>query len=93
MSNYQCSCGFQAENADQLDDHLGLSLIPDNDVAPDGQIHAEAATSEPTTEGAPGSGKACTCGFTGTAPEIDAHILLTFAPDEVSDSNQHAAIP
>jgi serine/threonine-protein kinase RsbW len=43
MKGNQCLCGYQATSDDDLADHLGELLIPGNDMAEDGQFHAEAA--------------------------------------------------
>jgi hypothetical protein len=51
-------------------------LIPDNDTAPDGQVHAEAGRDQPRTGGILG----CLCGLTGTACDLDEHLLRVLAP-------------
>ena len=76
MTDHSCGCGYQASSPEDLAAHLGEMLIPDDDTAPDGQVHAEAARDQPRTGGI----LACLCGLTGTASELDAHILSVLAP-------------
>ena len=52
-----CACGYEPDGPRDMADHLGEMFIPFDDVAPDGQAHAEAAR-----DTAFGS-LACVCGF------------------------------
>jgi hypothetical protein len=87
MNDYTCACGYEAVSGDELADHLGDMLIPDDDLAPDGVRHAEAA------------GQArhrCLCGLTArTGTELDEHLLAVFTvADAVGrDGRRHAASP
>jgi serine/threonine-protein kinase RsbW len=70
-----CGCGYQADNAEDLTDHLGEFYTTDDDVAPDGQAHAEAGGGTP--------GRHCLCGFTADADaSLDDHLLHAFTPDD-----------
>jgi hypothetical protein len=80
MTNNSCGCGYQASSPEDLTDHLAETLIPDDDTAPDGQVHAEAARDEPHIGGI----LACLCGFTGTASELDEHFLRALAPRDMT---------
>ena len=72
----ECSCGFEATDDYSLSDHLGEVVIPLNDLAPDGQVHAEAAQDN-------GPSAACLCGVTPrTADDLDAHLLAAFTPPD-----------
>ncbi len=75
MSDYECGCGFQADSAADLSDHLGEVFLTGDDIAPDGRVHAEAG------DGAPGT--RCLCGLTvGTGTDLDDHLLRAFTPDD-----------
>jgi hypothetical protein len=65
-----CVCGYEAASEQELADHIGEMMIPDDDTAADGIRHAEAT-------GSAGSG--CLCGFTAR-PEtsLDGHLLAVF---------------
>ena len=76
MSDHDCECGYQAESAEDLIDHLGDVFLADNDIAPDGRVHAEAADSD-----APG--RRCLYGFAADAAlALDDHLLCAFIPDD-----------
>lgn len=47
MPLHSCACGYRAESTEDFADHLGEMFIPANDIAPDGQVHAEAARTDP----------------------------------------------
>jgi anti-sigma regulatory factor (Ser/Thr protein kinase) len=75
MSDLDCACGYQADTAVDLADHLGEAYITDDDIAPDNQAHAE--TGDGRTPG-----WRCLCGFSGdTAAGLDDHLLRVFTPD------------
>jgi hypothetical protein len=78
MTEHSCQCGYKASSPEDLTDHLGEMLIPDDGTAPDGQVHAEAARDEPRIGGI----VACLCGFRGTAGELDSHLLSALAPGD-----------
>jgi hypothetical protein len=72
-----CACGYEAGTAVDLADHLAEAFSADDDVAPDGHVHAEAWS--------PGTryGKACLCGFRATdAGILDTHLLAVFTPPD-----------
>jgi anti-sigma regulatory factor (Ser/Thr protein kinase) len=73
-----CSCGYEAGNPTDLADHLGEVFIPSDDIAFDGQAHAEAAR-----EGdRPGSLiQTCICGFASDGA-LDEHFRRVFTPDD-----------
>jgi hypothetical protein len=78
MSDYTCACGYEAATAEELGDHIGEMVIPPDDIAPDGQAHAEAARDKRRT-GADQTGSRCLCGFTsGTATGLDDHLVAAF---------------
>ena len=71
MPEFSCSCGYQATSDDDLTDHLSHALIPADDRAGDGQLHAEAAHLP---------GQTCLCGYAADAVDVlDAHLLAAFA--------------
>jgi anti-sigma regulatory factor (Ser/Thr protein kinase) len=75
MSDLDCACGYQANTAEDLADHLGEAYITDDDIAPDNQAHAE------TGDGRTPAWR-CLCGFSGdTAAGLDDHLLRVFTPD------------
>jgi hypothetical protein len=66
-----CACGYDATSEDDLTDHLSRALIPADDKAPDGQLHAEAVGHSPWT---------CLCGHhAATLDALDAHLLTAFS--------------
>jgi hypothetical protein len=70
MNDRICACGFEADSDDELADHVGDMMIPDDDTAADGVRHAEAAGQ---------AGHRCLCGFTaGTGLVLDEHLLAVF---------------
>jgi hypothetical protein len=70
MTDHVCACGFEAISDDELADHVGDLMIPDDDIAPDGARHAEAA--------GPG-GHQCLCGFRAdSGAALDEHLLAVF---------------
>ena len=93
MTTYDCECGHQGASDDDLTAHLGEWLIPRNDTAEDGAVHAEAARDpepHPADEHG-GAGKAGNgasqltfrylCGFTSrTSAGLDAHLIAVFTP-------------
>jgi len=94
MNQLSCTCGYQAEDPDDLAIHFGEMFIPVNDTAADGQIHNEAAQDNPrdSTSPAPRT-MTCRCGFTATADAFDQHLLAVFTPsDHIGlDGNRHSA--
>lgn len=70
MNEYTCVCGYEATSDDELADHLGDMIIPDDDTAPDGVLHAEVAGP---------AGHRCLCGFTAEdGADLDEHLLAVF---------------
>jgi hypothetical protein len=90
MTDDACTCGYQAEDAEDLGVHFGEMFIPVDDTAPDGQVHCEAASNSGTS--APPT-LTCRCGFAGTVSNFDRHLLAVFAPDDRIglDGKRHAA--
>ena len=79
MNDHICACGYEAVSAPELSDHIGEMLIPADDIAPDGQAHAEAARDERGAVGPDPTGYRCVCGSTsGTATGLDGHLLAVF---------------
>jgi hypothetical protein len=93
MTQDRCTCGYQAQDPDDLAIHFGEMFIPGNDTAPDGQVHNEAAQDNPrdTTTLGPHT-LTCRCGFTAPADAFDHHLLAVFSPpDRIGlDGNRHA---
>lgn len=77
MTQHTCACGYKAESTEDLTDHLGEMFIPPDDVAPDGQVHAEAARTDPAT-----GTLTCRCGFTGVIADFDQHLVYVFTPED-----------
>jgi anti-sigma regulatory factor (Ser/Thr protein kinase) len=76
MTSHECECGYQADSATDLSDHLGEVFITDDDIAPDDRPHAERG------DGA-GAVWRCLCGFAAdTAGGLDDHLLQAFIPDD-----------
>jgi hypothetical protein len=88
-----CTCGYQAENPDDLAIHFGEMFIPHDDVAPDGQVHNEAArdTAIPRDPHQPLI-LTCRCGFAGTTDAFDHHLLDVFTPTDAigTDGKRHS---
>jgi hypothetical protein len=82
VSIFTCQCGYEASSAEDFIDHFGAEGIPHDDIAPDGQAHAEAAVGPP--------GQRCLCGFiAGPGPDLDAHLIAIFtAPGVVGRDGQ-----
>jgi hypothetical protein len=79
----RCSCGF-AELADEsLADHLLHAFVPDDSIAPDGQVHEE--TDRLT----------CRCGLAAsTTAELDIHFFQVFTPANAVDrAGRKHAVP
>ena len=93
MTQDRCTCGYQAESPDNLAIHFGEMFVPDNDTAPDGQVHNEAAR-DGKRPGEPSASLTlnCRCGFTASANDFDHHLLDVFTPpDRIGlDGNRHA---
>jgi hypothetical protein len=78
MDEITCACGFVQTDDYRLADHLGEVFIPADDLAFDGQIHAEAARDGSR---AAGQALACLCGYqAANGAALDAHLLKAFAP-------------
>jgi hypothetical protein len=75
MTQRSCACGYQADSTEDLTDHLGEMFIPPDDIAPDGQAHAEAARAEAAT-----GHLTCHCGYTADIAEFDQHLIGAFTP-------------
>jgi len=96
MTQPHCTCGYQAEDSDDLAIHFGEMFIPDDDTALDGQVHNEAArdatiprdTREPLI-------LTCRCGFAGTPAVFDHHLLDVFTPADAigTDGKRHVLAP
>jgi hypothetical protein len=84
MNDYICACGYKAVSAEELGDHVGDLMIPPDDIAPDGQAHAEAARGERGATGPDPVRLRCLCGFlsgtsvSGAATGLDEHLLAAF---------------
>jgi hypothetical protein len=79
MTQDRCTCGYQADSPDDLAIHFGEMFIPIDDVAPDGQVHNEAAQDRPRPSGTPLI-LTCRCGYTSAAEAFDHHLLAIFTP-------------
>jgi hypothetical protein len=92
MTQDRCTCGYQAGSPDDLAIHFGEMFIPDNDTAPDGQVHNEAAQDRPRPSGTPLI-LTCRCGFTASADDFDHHLLDVFTPSNRIglDGKHHAS--
>lgn len=91
MTRHHCSCGFAAEDADTLQDHLLDVFALEVDRGNDGRIHAEVIT--PADAGQPQH--VCTCGFASEIiAEFDGHMLLVFTTlDHVGgDGRKHIVV-
>jgi hypothetical protein len=79
MNELTCACGYEAVTSEELGDHIGDLMIPPDDIAPDGQAHAEAAHDDRGAAGAGQTGLRCLCGFaSGTPRGLDDHVLAVF---------------
>jgi hypothetical protein len=78
MTDARCSCDYQAADEDELTIHLSEAVVPGDDVAADGSVHAERVP-------AVAEGRGCVCGLAASRPsELDAHLLAAFSsPDGV----------
>jgi hypothetical protein len=88
MDDYTCACGFGSVSAEELGDHVGEMVIPPDDTAPDGQLHAEAAR-----DAASPAGCRCVCGFrSDSMTGVDEHLLGVFAGSGAigRDGRRHA---
>jgi hypothetical protein len=84
LTERRCSCGYAADDADGLSDHLLEVFTSENDVGLDGEVHFEGD-----------SRLACACGFIAIfIAELDAHFFRVFvAPGRVGlDGVRHAPI-
>jgi hypothetical protein len=93
MNQDQCTCGYQAENPDDLAIHFGEMFVPDDDTAPDGQVHNEAAQDgNRVSDPAAPLSLTCRCGFTARADDFDQHLLAVFTPSDGigRDGRRHA---
>jgi hypothetical protein len=81
-SHHPCACGYEAASADDLGDHLAEAFTPHDDRAPDGQVHAEAASDAARWDAASAPRTlACLCGYLATSiAGLDAHLLDAFTP-------------
>jgi hypothetical protein len=89
MSDHTCACGYEAATPEELGDHIGEMIVPPDDIAPDGQVHAEAAGGK-RGAGSDQTGARCLCGFTsGTATGLDEHLLAVFtAPGTIGQDGR-----
>jgi hypothetical protein len=93
MTQHLCTCGYEAGGPEDLVVHFGEMFIPDDDVAPDGQLHAEKARDADDDRPAPVPLiLTCRCGFTAGIDGFDRHLLAVFAPaDRIGrDGKEHA---
>jgi hypothetical protein len=90
MDDYTCACGFGATSFEELGDHVGEMLIPTDDIAPDGLLHAEAAR-----DAASPAGCRCMCGFQGDSMTgLDEHLLTVFTgPGTTGRDRRKHALP
>ena len=79
MIQLPCTCGYQAEDPADLTAHFGEMFIPSDDVAPDGQVHAENARDASNLTPALGP-LTCRCGITTSFSDFDQHLLDVFTP-------------
>ena len=82
VTERQCSCGYAADDAEGLLDHLLEVFTSETDVGLDGRVHFEGDVR-----------LACACGFTAvTIAELDAHFFGAFvAPGRMGvDGVRHA---
>ena len=89
MTEHACSCGYAAADAEGLRDHFGEMFTPDDDIAPDGQAHAEAARDTAS------AGLACLCGRTAAAiAGLDEHFTHVFTPSDRTgrDGSKHSRL-
>jgi hypothetical protein len=92
MTDHWCLCGHAAASDEDLTDHLAEMFTPADDVAADGQRHAEAA--DDASPPAASANRKCLCGFEAAGiAQLDAHLLTAFTPDDAvgRDGNRHAA--
>lgn len=78
-----CECGYQADSADDLTDHLLEIFAPDKDTGVDGLPHAEAAQDCPRDDGI----LTCLCGYAGMIEALDEHFLRMFTPADGTGSD------
>lgn len=77
MTQHRCTCGYEAENPEDLIVHFGEMFIPADDLGPDGQVHAEAARDK----GSPAPATlTCRCGYTASIEGFDQHLIDVFTP-------------
>lgn len=88
MNRFQCSCGFAADDAESLGDHLGSVFDRADDIGTDGKPHAELSH-------ASGPGCLCACGFTtADMADLNDHLLtVLIPPDGIGiDGNRHVPV-
>ncbi len=93
MTQHLCTCGYQADSPEDLTVHFGEMFISADDVAADGQVHAEKARDKDDASPAPAPlTLTCRCGFTAGIDGFDQHLLDVFAPaDRLGrDGKEHA---
>jgi hypothetical protein len=91
MNSHICACGYQAVTTDELLAHVGEMVIPLDDIAPDGQPHAEAARDERGAIGPDPAGSRCVCGFTADGTTgLDHHLLAAFTESATLSANSYA---
>src|SRR5215510_9109708 len=84
VTERRCSCGYAADDADGLSDHLLEVFTSKNDVGLDGRVHFEGDAR-----------LACACGFIAISiAELDAHFFRAFvAPGQIGqDGMRHAPV-
>ena len=79
MNEHACTCSYQADSPVDLVAHFGEMFIPADDVARDGQVHAEKARDTDSPRETPVT-LTCRCGFTSDIDGFDEHLLAVFAP-------------
>jgi hypothetical protein len=93
MTEHACTCGYQAEDADDLTVHFGEVFTPADDTTPDGQVHAETARDATTPHPAPGT-LACRCGYMAPIADFDRHLADVFTPADRTgpDGQRHEPV-
>jgi hypothetical protein len=90
MDDYTCACGFGAVSVEEPGDHVGEMVIPPDDIASDGRVHAEAAR-----DAASPAGYQCVCGLpSDSMTGLDEHLLAVFTgPGAIGRDGRRHALP
>jgi hypothetical protein len=95
VSLFHCSCGFAADDPDELGDHFRVVFTPEDDAGTDGRVHAELADDSAQRAGLPAAAHVCSCGLaTDDASDFDDHFLLAFIPPDHAgtDGRRHSVV-